>query len=163
VFDGPDDHNGIRNHDEIRLWNEYVSGAPVPWLCDDKGACGGLADGARFIIAGDQNSDPRDGDSTAINQLLSNARVQGAPLPSSEGAALSAKAVGGGNIGQQGPDTEDTGDFGPKVGNLHLDYVLPSTGLHVVARGVFWPSPGAEGADWIDATDHHMVWLDLEK
>jgi endonuclease/exonuclease/phosphatase family metal-dependent hydrolase len=163
VFDGPDDHNGIRNRDEIRLWNEYISGAALPWLCDDKGACGGLAQGARFIIAGDQNSDPHDGDSTAINQLLSNPRVQGSPLPRSAGAVAAAKSVGGGNIGQKGPDDEDTGDFGPKVGNLHLDYVLPSQGLKIVRSGVFWPAPGVEGADWIDATDHHMVWLDLEK
>lgn len=161
VFDGPDDHNGIRNRDEIRLWNEYISGADVPWLCDDQGACGGLAGSPDFVIAGDQNSDPHDGDSTAINQLLSNPRVQGSPLPRSEGAVASAKAVGGGNIGQKGPDSEDTGDFGPKVGNLHLDYVLPSTSLRIVQSGVFWPVPGAKGSDWIDATDHHMVWLDL--
>ncbi len=24
VFDGAEDHNGTRNHDEIRLWAEYV-------------------------------------------------------------------------------------------------------------------------------------------
>ena len=161
VFDGPDDHNGIRNRDEIRLWNEYVSGAELPWLCDDAGGCGGLAGSPDFVIAGDQNSDPHDGDSTAINQLLGNPRVQGSPLPRSDGAVASAKAVGGGNIGQRGPDYEDTGDFGPKVGNLHLDYVLPSTSLRIVQSGVFWPVPGAKGSDWIDATDHHMVWVDL--
>jgi endonuclease/exonuclease/phosphatase family metal-dependent hydrolase len=161
VFDGPDDHNGVRNRDEIRLWNEYISGAPVPWLCDDQGVCGGLAEGASFVIAGDQNSDPHDGDSTAINQLLSNPRVHGSPLPRSEGAAIAAATVGGGNLGQKGDPAEDTGDFGPKVGNLHLDYVLPSSDLQVLRSGVFWPAPGAEGADWIDATDHHMVWVDL--
>jgi endonuclease/exonuclease/phosphatase family metal-dependent hydrolase len=163
VFDGPDDHNGIRNHDEIRLWNEYISGAPTPWLCDDQGACGGLAAGASFVIAGDQNSDPHDGDSTAINQLLSNPRVQASPLPRSEGAPALARFVGGGNIGQRGDPAEDTGDFGPKVGNLHLDYVLPSKDLRIITNGVFWPGAGSEGSDWIDATDHHMVWYDLEK
>jgi hypothetical protein len=56
-----------------------------------------------------------------------------------------------------------TGDFGPKVGNLHLDYVLPSTDFQIVRNGIFWPKPGEEGADWIDATDHHMVWYDLTK
>jgi hypothetical protein len=25
VFDGPEDRNGNRNHDEIRLWSEYIS------------------------------------------------------------------------------------------------------------------------------------------
>ena len=24
VFDGPDDHNGTRNHDEIRFWSDYI-------------------------------------------------------------------------------------------------------------------------------------------
>jgi len=163
VFDGPDDHNGVRNRDEIRLWNEYISGAPVPWLCDDQGVCGGLAEGASFVIAGDQNSDPHDGDSTAINQLLSNPRVRARPLPRSEGGPLLAKQVGGGNIGQKGPDFEDTGDFGPKVGNLHLDYVLPSADLQILRSGIFWPTPEQEGADWIDATDHHMVWVDLRR
>jgi endonuclease/exonuclease/phosphatase family metal-dependent hydrolase len=163
VFDGPDDHNGVRNRDEIRLWNEYISGAPVPWLCDDQGVCGGLAEGASYVIAGDQNSYPHDGDSTAINQLLSNPRVHGSPLPRSEGAAIAAATVGGGNLGQKGDPAEDTGDFGPKVGNLHLDYVLPSSVLQVLRSGVFWPAPGAEGADWIDATDHHMVWVDLRR
>jgi len=163
VFDGPEDRHGIRNHDEIRLWNEYISGGALAWLCDDKGACGGLAPGASFVIAGDQNSDPHDGDSTAINQLLSNPRVRATPLPRSEGGPLLAKQVGGGNIGQLGPDDEDTGDFGPKVGNLHLDYVLPSTDLRIKANGIFWPTPDQQGADWIDATDHHMVWYDLGK
>jgi len=163
VFDGPDDHNGARNRDEIRLWNEYISPAPAPWLCDDAGVCGGIAADARFVIAGDQNSDPHDGDGSAdaIPRLLANPRLQSQPFPRSEGAVAAARAVGGGNIGQKGPDAEDTGDFGPRVGNLHLDYVLPSTGLRIVDSGVFWPAPGEEGADWIDATDHHMVWLDL--
>ena len=163
VFDGPDDHNGKRNRDEIRLWNEYVSGEPAPWLCDDRGQCGGLSKSARFVIAGDQNSDPHDGDSTAIGLLLANPRVQATPVPRSEGAVVAAKTVGGGNLVHKGPHAEDTGDFGPKVGNLHLDYVLPSTGLKILDSGVFWPAPGTEGADWIDATDHHMVWLDLSR
>jgi hypothetical protein len=38
---------------------------------------------------------------------------------------------------------------------------LPSQGLRVLRGGVFWPKPGEPGADWIDATDHHMVWLDI--
>ena len=32
-----------------------------------------------------------------------------------------------------------------------------------LGNGIFWPKPGDEGADWIDATDHHMVWYDLTK
>jgi hypothetical protein len=33
--------------------------------------------------------------------------------------------------------------------------------MRIVSSGVFWPAPGQPGAEWIDATDHHMVWLDL--
>jgi endonuclease/exonuclease/phosphatase family metal-dependent hydrolase len=165
VFDGPEDRNGARNRDEIRLWREYVSGGALPWLCDDRGSCGGLAADAAFVIAGDQNSDPHDGDSgeDAIASLLAHPRVLAAPAPRSEGAVLAARATGGGNLGQRGPDAEDTGDFGPKVGNLRLDYVLPSRGLSIAGSGVFWPAPGTEGADWLDATDHHLVWVDLTK
>src|SRR3546814_3431059 len=42
VFDGPEDRNGARHDDEIRLWREYISPGDKPWLCDDAGRCGGL-------------------------------------------------------------------------------------------------------------------------
>jgi hypothetical protein len=163
VFDGPEDRNGARNRDEIRLWNEYISDAPAPWLCDDRGRCGGLKPGERFVIAGDQNSDPHDGETGAgaIARLLANPKLQAGDAPRSEGAVLAGRAAGGANLGHRGPPEEDTGDFGPRIGNLRLDYVLPSQSFRVLDRGVFWPPPGAEGADWIGATDHHLVYVDL--
>ncbi len=30
TFDGPEDRNGTRNHDEIRFWADYVAGARLP-------------------------------------------------------------------------------------------------------------------------------------
>ena len=164
VFDGPEDRNGVRNHDEIRLWAEYLSQPRSHWLCDDAGRCGGLPAGARFVIAGDHNADPVDGDSSGnpIAQLLEHPRVLHYPAPRSEGGAANAARVGGGNIGQKGDPAEDTGDFGPKVGDLRLDYVLPSSNLRVLDSAVFWPAPGQAGADWIGASDHHLVWLDLQ-
>lgn len=165
VFDGPEDRNGVRNFDEIRLWAEYISGKSVPWLCDDHGRCGGLAADQAFVIAGDHNADPVDGDSTGfpMRQLLDSPRVLHYPAPESEGAVESAQSVGGGNVGQKNPPAQDTGDFGPKVGNLRLDYVLPSRGFKLLASGVFWPRQGETGSDWINVTDHHMVWLDLTR
>ena len=165
VFDGPEDRNGLRNRDEIRLWAEYISPGRKPWLCDDRGNCGGLSTDALFVIAGDHNADPVDGDSApdAIHQLLENPRVLRYPTPKSEGAVLAAQTTGGGNLAHKGSPAQDTGDFGPKVGNLRLDYVLPSVGLTVRDSGVFWPLPGKPGADWIEATDHHMVWVDLDR
>ncbi len=163
VFDGPEDRNGARNFDEIKLWAEYISPGDKPWLCDDAGHCGGLAADARFVIAGDHNADPIDGDGVpgAIRQLLDHPRVLDYPAPRSEGAVVSALSAGGANTRHKGPHANDTGDFGPQVGNLRLDYVLPSKGLSVLSSGVFWPKPGESGADWIGATDHHMVWVDV--
>ena len=89
VFDGPEDRNGTRNHDEIRLWADYVSSPRTSsWITDDAGTAGGLRPGSSFVIAGDQNSDPLDGDSIpgSIQQLLELPRVQDSPVPESEGA-----------------------------------------------------------------------------
>ena len=71
VFDGEEDRNGTRNADEIRLWAEYIAGESTDWIVDDAGVSGGLAADAEFVILGDQNSDPVDGDSVegAIQQL----------------------------------------------------------------------------------------------
>jgi hypothetical protein len=162
VFDGPEDRNGVRNRDEIRLWAGYLT-TDASWLYDDAGRRGGLPAGERFVIAGDHNADPVDGDSTGqpMDLLLQHPRVLTYPAPRSEGAVVAARQAGGANLGHKGDPAEDTGDFGPRVGNMRLDYVLPSQGLRVLRGGVFWPKPGEPGADWIDATDHHMVWLDI--
>jgi hypothetical protein len=59
-----EDRNGRRNHDEIRFWADYVTpGKTSAYIYDDAGQQGGLAPGDRFVIAGDQNADPLDGDS----------------------------------------------------------------------------------------------------
>ncbi len=163
VFDGPERRNAARNHDEIRLWAEYVSPGDKPWLCDDAGRCGGLPEGERFVIAGDYNADPADGGSLpgTIHQLLEHPRVLRLATPRSEGAVVAARAhaVNGRHKSFAG---HDTAQFGSRNGNFRVDYVLPSVGLPVQASGVFWPTPGEPGADWLDASDHRMVWVDLE-
>jgi len=64
VLDGPEDRNGRRNFDEIRFWVDYLRpGRAARYIYDDAGVTGGLQAGAPFVIAGDQNSDPLDGDS----------------------------------------------------------------------------------------------------
>ena len=163
VFDGPEDRNGKRNHDEIRFWGEYVWNRGNDWIIDDMGRRGGLGDGARFVIAGDLNADPADGDGIpgTIVELLENPKVLRMTTPGSEGAAEAGRAAGGANRMHRGSPHHDTGDFGPRVGNLRLDYVLPSVGWKVIGNGVFWPKAGETGHDWLDATDHRMVWVDL--
>ena len=138
VFDGPENRNGLRNHDEIRLWAEYISPGPNPWLCDDQGRCGGLARDAQFVIAGDYNADPVDGDGQpgAIAQLLSHSRVNAGLTPRSDGAIERANERG---LARRGDVSTHTGDFGPNSGTLRLDYALPSRELQLRGTGVFWP------------------------
>ena len=162
VFDGPEDRNGLRNADELTLWRHYLDDREAPWLCDDQGRCGGLPAGVRFMIAGDLNNDPADGDGhhEAIVELIEHPRVLRHAFPTSEGAAQDARQRGGGNLRHRGNPAQDTGAFGS--GNLHLDFVLPSVGFTIIESGVFWPGAGAPGADWVGASDHRMVWLDLD-
>ena len=165
VFDGPEKRNAARNHDEIRLWAEYLGGDAQPWLVDDQGRAGGLANESAFVLLGDQNADPIDGSSVdhAIRQLLEHPRILPYPAPRSARGRIAAQQAGGANAKQQGDADEDTGNFGPRSGNLRVDYVLPSRQFEVVGSGVFWPAPGETGADWIEVSDHRLVWLDLQR
>ncbi len=91
VFDGPEDCNGTRNHDEIRSWADYITPGPASsYIYDDAGTSGGLPAGAQFVIAGDQNSDPLDGDSIpgSIQQLLEHQLVNTKVAPSSAGGTF---------------------------------------------------------------------------
>lgn len=163
-FDGPEDRNGSRNADELLLWRHYLDNRDVDWLCDDQGRCGGLPADALFVIAGDLNNDPVDGSGhrDAIRALIDHPRVLRHDFPRSEGGVASSRARGGVNLRHRGDPALDTSQFGPtSSGNLQLDYVLPSVGFRIVDSGVFWPAPGQPGADWAEASDHRMVWLDL--
>ncbi len=172
-FDGEEDRNGKRNHDEIRLLADYIAGAD--YLYDDAGLRGGLAAGERFVIMGDLNADPNDAGAVpgAIDQLLSSPFVAAAPFPKSAGGAAQAALQGGANAAHRGDPAEDTADFSDDpetgVGNLHLDYVLFSNaGLRDGASGVFWPGPDDEHYDLVgpgfpvESSDHRLVWRDLE-
>ena len=160
VFDGPEDRNGARNFDEIRLWSQYLSDGDATWLCDDQGRCGGLPADARFVIAGDLNADPVDGAGRpgAIAQLLAHPRIDAGFVPRSAGAVARAQARG---LPRKGEVAAHTGDFGPEAGTLRLDYLLPSRTLRVRDGAVFWPADGTPDAAIADASDHHLVWLDL--
>jgi endonuclease/exonuclease/phosphatase family metal-dependent hydrolase len=165
AFDGPEDRHGCRNHDEIRLWADYIVPERAGYLVDDAGARGGLETGASFVIVGDLNSDPLDGDSAegAIKQLLEHPAINVSFIPQSAGALAAAEASGRRNSSQRGDPRHDTADFsspnGP--GNLRVDYVLPSKNLKVESGGVFWPTPDDPEAALSTASDHHLVWIDL--
>lgn len=159
VFDGPEDRNGRRNYDEIRLWAQLLDGAP--------GLPVALPPGARFVLAGDLNADPHDGDGRddpVGRWLLDHPRITTDPIPSSTGAVVATKRDGGINTEHEGPPQHDTADFpdvGGGPGNLRIDYVLPSTSLQVIDSGVFWPAPGEPGASLVTASDHRLVWVDV--
>jgi 3-phytase len=163
TFDGPEDRNGTRNHDEIRFWADYVRPWRGRYIYDDEGRRGGLKRGASFVIAGDQNADPADGDSVpgAAQQLLDHRLINATVTPASEGGVEAARLDGGINLEHEGDPAFDTADFGEPPGNLRVDYVLPRRNLKVTGAGVFWPALGQPGRDLIDASDHRLVWIDI--
>lgn len=164
VFDGPENRNGRRNHDEIRFWAEYLQPGSAGYIRDDQGRSGGLAEDAAFVIAGDFNADPHDGDSHpgAMAQVLDHPRVNNPCTPRSQGAVHASQTQAGVNARQRGDPAADTADFDDqRSGNLRLDYLLPAHSLQVADCGVFWPAPGQAGQDWADVSDHRLVWLDI--
>jgi hypothetical protein len=170
VFDGPEDRNGLRNADEIRFWADYIAGGKRgSYIYDDQGRAGGLRGGKRFVIAGDQNSDPVDGDSVpgAIQQLLDSPKVDSCFTPESEGAVEQSALQGGANLSQLGDPRFDTADFTDTApGNIRVDYVLPSRRLRVVGGGVFWPLSSDPlfrliGVFPFPTSDHKPVFLDV--
>jgi hypothetical protein len=169
VFDGPEDRNGTRNFDEIRFWADYIIPSRSGYIYDDEGNRGGLPAGAMFVIAGDQNSDPLDGDSIpgAIQQLIEHPLVNTKVTPSSEGAVQQAALQGGANTTHQSDPAFDTADFSDtSPGNLRADYVLPRKNLQITDSAVFWPKNDDQllplvGTFPFPSSDHRLVWVDV--
>jgi Endonuclease/Exonuclease/phosphatase family len=176
VFDGPEDRNGRRNFDEIRFWADYISGAR--YIYDDRGRRGGLSRGERFVVAGDQNSDPLDGDSIpgAIQQLLDHPLVNSHDAPTSPGGPQQTALQGGANATHRSDPAFDTADFADGApGNLRADYVLPDRRTDIDRSFVFWPlntdplfrlvglfTPGVPDGNGFPASDHRLVAVDVE-
>ena len=169
VFDGAEDRNGTRNHDEIRFWGDYVDPRRSHYIYDDEGVRGGLEGGEAFVIAGDQNSDPHDGDSVpgAIQQLLNHRLIIGRFAPTSTGGVWASETQGGANEAHLSDPAADTADFSDTApGNLRADYVLPSNNLGISDSGVFWPAEGEPhfeltGVFPFPSSDHRLVWVDV--
>jgi 3-phytase/alkaline phosphatase D len=175
TFDGPEDRNGTRNHDEIRFWSDYITPGEGSYIYDDAGDYGGLAPGSSFVIMGDQNADPNDGDSVnnAILQLLDNPLINTSITPSSEGGSEQAALQGGANTTHITDPAFDTADFADGTpGNLRVDYVLPSQNLEITDAAVFWPestepqfplvgtfNPNIPGG--FPSSDHRLVRVDV--
>ena len=144
VFDGPEDRNGRRNHDEAAFWRLYLEGA-LPMAPSE----------APFILLGDGNLDPADGDGLreGIGALLAHDAVQDPAQRGTHGREEP------GHVGDPALDTVIYDD----LGGLRLDYVLPSAGLRVTDAGVMWPkATDPLYPDLAAASRHFPVWVDVE-
>jgi hypothetical protein len=156
VFDGDENRNGIRNHDEIRLWVDYLTPEKAAYIYDDNGHKGGLAENASFVLLGDQNaSADNEGNAlnSGINALYNHPRIDNSMPPASQGGT------------EHTPDNAKaayhTADW-----RMRADYVLPSkAGFVIKDSGIFWPVKadplyplvGSRGA----SSDHRLVWVKL--
>lgn len=143
VFDGPEDRNGRRNHDEAAFWRHFLDGA-LPMAPPS----------APFVVLGDGNLDPADGDGLreGMVALLAHPALQDPAPRGTHGRVEPA---------HQGDPALDTVLY-DDLGGLRLDYVLPSASLTVTAAGVLWPDPADPlMADLTAASHHFPVWVDV--
>lgn len=144
VFDGPEDRNGKRNHDEAAFWRLFLDGSlPMP------------PPAGPFVLLGDGNLDPSDGDGLrkGIGTLLAHPALQD-PTPRGDHART--------EVAHAGDPALDTA-FYDGLGGLRLDYVLPSASLQVTASGVLWPDPQDPlAADLAAASRHFPVWVEVD-
>ena len=143
VFDGDEDRNGRRNHDEAAFWRAYLAGR-LP-MDPPKGP---------FVLLGDGNLDPMDGDGLrqGIADLLADPALQD-PAPRG--------GHGRHEPGHAGDPALDTAIY-DDLGGLRLDYVLPSAGVEVTGSGVLWPEAQDPLAAVMAAASHHYpVWVDI--
>jgi len=153
VFDGPEDRNGKRNHDEIRFWSDYLSGDT--YFYDDNGKRGGFS-GETFVIVGDLNSSAVEGDAmkSAIANLINHPLVNDDVKPMSEGGKLSR------------PENPHAATHTAGWG-MRADYVLPAkAGWSVKYSGVFWPVEQSTEYRLIESrgasSDHRLVWVEMK-
>ena len=142
VFDGPEDRNGRRNHDELAFWQNHLPQAP-------------------FVLAGNLNFDAADseGRPESLARIMTHVAD---PQPRSEGGKAAAGL--GLNAKHKGDPALDTADWPDDraPGNLRVDYVLPAKDLRVLDSGVVWPASGEMAAVVTTASAHRLVWVDLD-
>ena len=131
------------------------------------------------MIAGDQNSDPLDGDSIpgAIQQLTENPLVNAGVTPASPGGPEQAALQGRANAQHRSDPAFDTADFADGApGNLRADYVLPDRSRRITGSFVFWPhsseplfrlvglfDPALPNGNGFPSSDHRLVAVDVER
>ena len=154
VFDGEEDRNGRRNHDEIRFWRDYIEADSNGYHYDDRGVTGGMKSLAPFVIVGDLNANDKEGDAYkgAMTQLLQHERINNYLAPTSLGGS------------ENKPGSEYASSHTAYWG-MRADYVLPSASLQVTESGVFWPEKSNEAyrlvKDRNASSDHRLVWAEI--
>ncbi|MCE7040882.1 endonuclease/exonuclease/phosphatase family protein [Dyadobacter sp. CY312] len=153
TFDGAEDRNGKRNFDEIRFWRDYISGDTGTYIYDDQGKKGGLSNDVPFVIMGDQNASPDEGNAITdgIRSLLAHPKINSETTPESKGGA------------QHSPDNAFAKNH-TAFWRMRADYVLPSKiGFKVKDGGVFWPAKGEPMSELVEkresSSDHRLVWV----
>ena len=142
VFDGPEDRNGRRNHDETALWLRLLDGSLGP------------PPEPPFVILGQSNLDPADGEgrTDAMRALLGHPALQD-PVP--RGSHGRAEPL------HNGDPALDTALY-DGIGGLRVDLVLPSVDLAVTASGVLWPPDTDPLTTTLTAASRHRpVWVDI--
>ncbi|MEI6895655.1 MAG: endonuclease/exonuclease/phosphatase family protein [Colwellia sp.] len=154
VFDGPENSNGKRNHDEIRFWSDYISTDKAHYIYDDNGIKGGLNAKSRFVILGDLNASNVDGNAinSGIAALLNNDKIQDA-MPKSQ-------------AGKQHSPENSNAKHHTALWRIRADYVLPSVaGFTLNNSGIFWPLEIDDDYRLIKerkaSSDHRLVWVEL--
>ena len=143
VFDGPEDRNGRRNHDEAAFWLHLLAGD----LPDDPPK-------PPFVLLGQTSLDPVDGEgrAEALRSLLHHPALQD---PAPKGRA------GRSDPGQKGDAALDTALY-EGLGGLRVEVILPSAGLAVEGAGVLWPSDQDPLASTLAAASRHRpLWVDI--
>ncbi len=142
VFDGPEDRNGKRNHDEAAFWLRLLAG-DLPWVPPT----------GHFVVIGQSNLDPLAGDGVrgAMAGLFDHPQLQDPAPRGTHGRT---------EPGQPGDPALDTALY--DFGGLRVEVVLPSAGLRVVQSGVLWPPDDDPFAAVLAAASRHRpVWVDL--
>jgi len=154
VFDGEEDRNGARNHDEIRFWQDYFTPNAGHYIYDDNGKKGGLKNHSRFIIVGDQNASKNEGGARkeGIGNLLASPYINDDIKPAS---------LAGQKNNNSAFSANHTAGWG-----MRADYVLPSrSGIKLVKNGIFWPEKESPLYRLIGnrsaSSDHRLVWADI--
>ncbi|PXW68805.1 endonuclease/exonuclease/phosphatase family protein [Loktanella sp. PT4BL] len=134
VFDGPEDMNGLRNRDELRLWEVVLEGGfgPVP---------------DSFVIAGNANLDPKGGEGyrQAMADFLARVSLQD-PLPDQPTA----------DWPEDGP-----GDLRVSYVLPSQDWMIVDAGVFWPDPDD--PERALLGEDGLAAGPHRFVWVDISR